>query len=253
MLDRTHRRRRGVALISVLLIVALVSALAYQMVTRHSLTIAHTRQMIDGSQAREYVMGGEAFARQILFEDWNEEETQDHDTLLEAWAQPLSPFEVDTGVLEIQIADLERRFNLNSVTGDKGPDNVLRLRRMMENLGIDPNLADAWLDWVDENEEVHGFGAEDSEYLILEQPYRAANQPAHHVSELQVLSGMTPEQFELIRPHVTLLPSSELKVNMNTARQEVLEALSPNFSAGDAQALVESAREYDDVESITAE
>ena len=34
---------RGVALVSVLLIVALVAALAWRMVTQHQLTVAHTR------------------------------------------------------------------------------------------------------------------------------------------------------------------------------------------------------------------
>lgn len=248
-----RQHNTGLALISVLLIVALVSALASHMITRHSLTIAHMRQLIYGSQAREYALGGEAYARQILFEDWSDEDSEDIDTLLETWSQPLEPFEVDSGELEIQIADLERRFNLNSVTGAKGPDNLLRLKRLMENLGLDPNLADAWLDWVDDDQAVHGFGAEDGEYLLADQPYRTANQPANDVSEMQVLSGITLEEYALIRPYVTLLPTDELKINMNTVEQRVLEALSPNFNPGDAEALVESAREYTDVPSITAQ
>ena len=250
-----HRRRtnRGVALISVLLVVALVSALAYQMVTRHSLTVAQTRQVFHGAQAREYAIGAEMFARQLLFEDWSNEASRDTDTLLEAWAQPAFPFEIEDGVLELMITDLDGRFNLNTVTGSGGPESMQRLKRMMNNLGLDQNLADAWLDWVDDDFDVHGFGAEDGEYLLAEPAYRAANQPASSVSELLAIANFTKADFDLLSAHTTVLPTTDLKINVNTAGYEVMRALSPNFSAADAQTLVESPREFTDVPSITAQ
>ena len=68
-----RRRQRGVALISVLLIVALCSALMYELLTRHSMVVAKSRQVLYADQARAYTLGAEAFARQILHEDWEDE------------------------------------------------------------------------------------------------------------------------------------------------------------------------------------
>ena len=79
---------RGVALVSVLLIVALVAALAWRMITQHQLAVAHTRHFLHGGQARHYALAGEEYARQALFADWEDEETRTVDTLLEEWANP---------------------------------------------------------------------------------------------------------------------------------------------------------------------
>ena len=113
-------------LLSVLLILALLSAITYQMVGRQSLVVAQARQTFSGDQALEYALGGEAFARQILYEDWSQT-GQGVDNLTEAWAQPLAPFEVEDGFLEIQIRDLNGCFNLNSVAqGDVSSGLSLR-------------------------------------------------------------------------------------------------------------------------------
>ena len=71
-----HGRNHGVALVSVLLIVAVVSALAYHLMTHHSLTLAASRQLFEQAQLREYALGGEIFARQMLYEDWEQESSR---------------------------------------------------------------------------------------------------------------------------------------------------------------------------------
>ena len=72
------------------------------------------------------------------------------DTLLEEWSAPAEAFEVRGGALEIRIQDLERRFNLNAVAGDReGAQDTARLKRLLTALEIDANLADRWVDWVD--------------------------------------------------------------------------------------------------------
>ena len=68
---RLNHSPRGVVLLSMLLILALLSALGYQMVSRHSLVVAQARYTFTHDQTLSYALGGEAFARQILYEDWN--------------------------------------------------------------------------------------------------------------------------------------------------------------------------------------
>ena len=242
-------RSRGVALVSTLLIVALASALAYQMISRHALTIAHARQSFEGSQAREYVLGAEAFARQILHEDWAEEDTRIADTLLEDWATAKVPFTIEGGALQLAIIDLDRRLNLNGVTGDSGPENLERFKCLLQNLTLDPNLADAWLDWVDEDRDVHGFGAEDDVYLLADPPYRAANRPAAGLSEL--LAVADAEAYERLRPHVAATPAAKPRINVNTVGYEVLRCL--NLPEDVAERLIESEREYEDVAAAAAD
>ena len=243
------RPRRGVALVSTLLIVALASALAYQMVERHALTIAHARQTFDGAQAREYLLGAEQFARQLLHDDWQDDDTRAADTLLEDWAAPDTPFAIEGGQLRLSIVDLDGRLNLNGVVGDSGPDNLERFRCLLTNLGLEPNVADAWLDWVDEDGDVHGFGAEDDTYLMADPAYRAANRQAAGASELLAITGA--ETFEAVRPHVAATPARRPRINVNTAGYEVLRCL--NLSEDAAERLVESEREYDDVAAVAAD
>ncbi len=232
----------GVALVSVLLVVALASAFASQMISRQALTVAHARQVFDGAQAREYAFGAEAYARQLLFEDSSTDNTVD--TLLEAWSLPTQPFEIEGGRIELSVADLERRFNLNAVTA---PRNLQRLKRLMVQLELDPNLADSWLDWIDHDETVYGFGAEDDEYLLAAPAYRAANQAAAGASTMLAVKGFTMDVHARLSPHVALLPVNELKVNVNTAGADVLRSLGIALTVEEAEALTDVPREFRDI------
>ena len=114
----TRRLNRGVVLLSVLLIVALLSAVAYQLLARHSLTVAQARYSFSGDQSLAYALGAETLARQVLFEDWSQS-GPGVDNLLETWAQPLAPFEIENGLLEVQVRDMHSCFNLNSLAAEK--------------------------------------------------------------------------------------------------------------------------------------
>ncbi len=247
------RRQRGVALISILLIVALVTALLYNLMSRQSLVVAQTRHLIRADQALAYALGAEAYARQILFEDWEQAPSRALDTLTEVWAVPAAPFDIDAGVLEMAIEDLDRRFNLNSLAGPDAPKNLERLKTMLNELGIDPAVADAWRDWVDGDSEAGGFGAEDAAYLIATPPYRTANQPAGSVSELALLGILDGESLGKLMPHVAVLPTTHLRVNINTADGPTLASLSPQLSPARAQSLIESDRHYEDANVLVAE
>ncbi len=240
---------RGVALVSVLLIVAVAVALAYEVAQRHTLGLAQATLALDGSQARQYALAGEQFARQMLHGDWKEPQTRAIDTLLEAWTQPMGmPLEADSGTVQVRIEDLARRFNINAVLGTEGEQNLRRLKRLLMHLEIDPSVADLWLDWVDGDGDVHGFGAEDADWLTAEPPRRPANQAAVHVSEFIVATGMAREEFERLRPHIAALPRFDLVVNVNTASAAVLGVLTEELSPAEAQPITDFARKYADVQ-----
>ena len=279
---------RGVALVSVLLIVSVATALAYEMASRHTLDVVRSRLLFDTSQARQYAFGGEAWARQLLYADWEDSDGRTKDTLIEEWAltdpgeeadatagvgaiggfggrregrkgrsgrdeSGARAFEIEHGTLTVRIEDLRARFNLNALVGEKAAENKERFQRLLEHLELTPELADAWQDWIDADESVTGHGAEDLDYLMRTPARRAANQPAAHVSELRAVAPLSREEFLRLLPHVAALPQPDLLVNVNTATAPVLAALSGKLSVADAEQLNLQARDFDTVRDAIVE
>ena len=242
-----NKAPRGVALISILFIVVLLSAIAYQVVLAQSLVIAQARQNLDGSQSMAYALGAESFARQVLFEDWSAATGGKKDTLLEAWAQPIAPFEIDNGVLQVQIRDMNSCFNLNSLSGSGSAANYPKLQTLLRNLSLDVQYADAWRDWVDPNLDVEGAGAEDGHYLLLQPAYRAPNSPVADVSEVRLIANMSRLEYEKLLPSICTLPTDSLKLNINTANREAILALHTSLSPTDIDPLILSPRDFGDV------
>tara|TARA_R110002049_G_scaffold72490_2_gene187171 strand:+ start:196346 stop:197986 length:1641 start_codon:yes stop_codon:yes gene_type:complete len=58
--------------------------------------------------------------------------------------------------------------------------------------GMTEDVADAILDWLDEDEEARELGAEAEYYNTLETPYSPANGPMRSVEELLLVRGVTP-------------------------------------------------------------
>lgn len=248
-------RNTGVVLLSVLLIVALLSAIAIRMTSRHSLTVAQARHSLGADLTLAYAVGAETMARQLLYRDWDDDpEKIDH--LGDAWAQPLAPFELneyDNAFIEVQIRDLSACFNLNALAGSSAAQNHERFKTLLRNLALPEAIADAWLDWVDPDEIATGFGAEDGEYLLASIPYRTPNRAAADVSELRLLANIEPEQLAILLPHVCVLPRTEQKINVNTASVEVLSSLNPALTVQTLEPLVNSERRYQDGNAVTAE
>ncbi len=257
-----RRLSGGVVLLTTLLILALLAALAWQMVGKHTLLIAQYRAGFTADQALSYALGAEALARQILYQDWSEG-GREKDTLLEIWAQPVAPFEIDNGFLEIQVRDLHSCFNLNSVASGTMPGgaggapedatapNHQRLRQLLRNRGLPDALADGWRDWVDADQDLNGFGAEDGDYLLLDPAYRTANALAAHVSEFRLLKDLEPGMLDALGQSVCVLPTDALRINVNTARADVLAALSPAVTEAQLAGFVDSLRDLADVAQFT--
>ncbi len=250
----TCRRQSGVALITVLLVVALAATAAASMTGQHQLDLRRTGNRIALAQAHEIALGGEAWARGILWRDrrgeargsagqGDPERPDAVDAGDENWARDLPPIPIEGGQVAGAIDDMQGRFNVNNlVDGDQVDALALaRFERLLAALDIDRAVAQAVIDWIDRDGETSfPGGAEDDFYATLDAPYRAANRPLAGASELRLVRGMTPAAWRRLAPHVAALPAPTA-INVNTATAAVLRALVPGLEAAAAEELAKFA------------
>jgi len=218
-------RERGVALITAIVLVAIATVLAVHVGTRAALDLRRTAGLVALDQGWHVALGAEAWAAEVLSDDFEGDPNVDH--LAESWAQPLPPLPVDGGEVRGALEDMQGRFNLNSlvIDGVVIDSEVNRFERLLVLVGADSRWARIMADWIDADT-VPGIpdGAEDGTYLSQNPPYRAANGPVTTTTEMMALPGMTRDEFERIRPYVAALPAGT-PINICTAKAQVLAAL----------------------------
>lgn len=250
--------QRGVALITVLLVVALVTLVGAGLIARQQLAIRSSGNLLVHSQAWHYALGGERLAKAILRDDLRQgDPRQPIDHAGEPWAKPRKPFPFDEGgTLFLRIEDAAGRFNLNALAlpDESGARAFMQFQRLLRLLDIDAPYAERLRDWLDEDEQAGPGGAEDNDYLLLEPPYRAANRALADVSELRLLLDMSAEHYRRLLPHVAALPA-DARLNLNSAGPLVLASLAEGLSAQLAQGLISGreGRGFASVESFVAQ
>jgi len=229
------RRHRGIALITALLVVAIATLAATALLGSSSLSIHRTAALRDSEQGWWVARGVESWILGILEKDLRENQ---YDGLGEAWALPVDYLPVDQGFVRGQVIDLHRCFNLNNlVLAEKGKTPATeqyrkQLERLLASLPSElqasPAIVGAIVDWADADQQpTFPEGAEDNIYLQHNPPYRTADRPFTVVSELLAVRGVTPALYEeLRRRHLVCALPEVTKVNVNTADEQVLLALS---------------------------
>jgi general secretion pathway protein K len=250
------KRQQGVALIMVLLAMALIVMLAAGMTQQQSVRVFKAGHYLAQQQGTSIALGAEAFARQILVRDFEEDKEDNKmvDSLDEFWAEKAAILPLDdNGVAEVQIDDLGGRINLNDLVALNGKVDAItkeRVTQLLAALGITAFRVDALIDWIDPDDQtISAYGAEDGQYLVADPGYRAANQPFVSVTELRLIDGMTEEAYEALRPHVAALPVSGTGINVNTATAEVLRSLSGELTEAQAASIIEK-REDERFENV---
>ncbi len=231
-------KQRGVAVITALLIMALVTTLTYSLEWDNSLDLRRTIVMMNRDQAVQVALGAESWIQSILRQDL---EDSDADHLGEIWASDLPGLPIDGGEVFGAIEDLQGRFNLNNLldqNGEVDEQSFNQFQRLLVALDIDPRFAGMAADWLDANQDaLFPDGAEDSIYTGLIPPYRAANQILSSASELAALEGIDKASMDTLLPHVTALPG-RTPINVNTATAAVLQSLDENLTVADAERLI---------------
>ena len=237
-----QNRQRGLALITAVLIVAIIAGVATTLGLGQQVWLRQTENLIERAQADSLRHSALDWVALLLERDGKNNQVDD---LSEPWAKQLPPLPAEGGFIVVSVRDAQGLFNLNNLiqNGKESTNDIAMFRELLTAAGIDPGqieaLINALLDWLDENGDTRPGGAEDVDYLALPAPYRTANQPLASVDELRLVKGFTPAVVEKLRPYVTVLPGPS-KLNVNTAVEPVLAAMFPNLPASALQTLLKN-------------
>ncbi|ERP92803.1 general secretion pathway protein K [Alcanivorax sp. P2S70] len=256
------RGQRGMALIIVLMLFAIISTLMLEVLFRQDRFLTRADNLMQWDKRYQYAMAAEVVAQQGLIDDLQDDQNNNalvDDCVEEQWAVQLPPTPYDDAMLSASVQDLQGRFNLNwLVTAqnqgfERNPEGIRQLARLInQSFPQEANgsrLASEMADWLDSNNIVDDpEGAEDAEYRLSRTP----NMPAAHESELRALLG-----FEVIhQPRdamvwglLTALPVGTT-LNVNTASPQVLDAVLGDLAGQAAVEAVLEARKDEPVSDI---
>jgi len=244
MMSKPLKKSAGIALVTVLLVVAAATIAAVSISSRLQVDIRRTENLIRSDQAWQHMLGIESWAKGDLA-DMAKASPSVKDPLGEDWAIRMKD-DVEGGTVEGVIIDQQGLFNLNNLVDQNGKNIQIekaRFETLLDLLDLDKQLADAVIDWLDKDSTMVGAGgAEDDYYQSLDPPYKAANRLMVHRSELLLVRGITPKIYDELSPYVTALPELNVDVNINTAPENVLLSVVAGITPADVEALL-NARE----------
>lgn len=191
-------RQRGVALISVLLVMSLALLIIGSVLRSHRLLLQSSGQQLQQMHLRQLGLAGETWAvAQLQAQQKNSDVLPD----------PATVFDIEDAQIRVDIEDLAGRFNLNALLIQGQIDQVTlnRWARLLELLQL-PAL------------QLEQVGA------------------LRELSQLRLLSGVDGELLRQLEPWVALLPT-DAALNINTAPELVLRTLN-GIDATQADALL---------------
>jgi general secretion pathway protein K len=235
-MTRRRGNEKGIALLVTLLILVLIVALVHEVFRIGAQSAQSGAYGRDSIRCILLAEGGTGAARIALRVDARDNQ---YDTLDEVWSRAALPITLGDGEVRVTIEDEERKIDLNRLMLPNGnaPDDrrLAVFQRLLDILGIDRTVADAVVDWLDNDENPRIGGAESPYYLGLPNPYRAKNDLFDTIGELRLVRGVTGEVLEKLTPFVTV--SSSGMVNLNTAPKEVLMSLSAGADLAEGGAI----------------
>ncbi|MCI4589526.1 type II secretion system minor pseudopilin GspK [Sphingobium sp. BYY-5] len=226
MADPRRKSEQGAALLTVLLLVAVMAVVASIALERLALATRMTGNGGAVDQARAYADAGTEVARLRIGDLVASSPAKI--TLAGGWLGAPQTIPVPGGVAIARVSDAGNCFNLNSVVSGESeaalkvrPIGVAQFQGLLEALGVDARQAQgasaSLADWIDSDSVPQPGGAEDDYYARAARPYRAANRMMVDPSELRAVAGITPAIYDLVKPWICALPVTDLSpININT-------------------------------------
>ena len=243
--------QRGVALLTILLLVVSITVVAGAMLASQKIAIRRSGLLFDQNQLLQDIDAGQQLAVTMIRADAN---LNDTDSTQDIWAKPVPPYTLGTHSIGIEMRDEASRFNINNLYQNGAVDsNALAVfQRLLTQLNLTPDIAIAVLDYQDADSEVYQDGGDES--TVYNQQSNSSvdndlpNQRLVNIDQLQNVKGINAEVLAVLQPYVTVVPHY-LPINMNTASPVILAALIDGATSQQMQTIVDL-REKQVVESI---
>lgn len=214
--------QRGVALITVLLVMSLALLITAGMLRSHRLALSSSGQQIHHLQLRQLGLAGEAWGLQrlnVLMKDPKAPLVMGRE-----WTASPTRLSLELGQIDVSVEDLAARFNIGTLLAISGPDEVTaqRWQRLQTGLGLTPLKPDA-----------------------------LAGMTFSDISQLRQVPGIDAQAYTRLQPWIALL-DSDASLNINTVSATVLATLK-GVTPQVAQGLVAQrpAQGYAKVEELT--
>lgn len=228
------KQQTGMALLTVLLLVVMISVIAGSILTNQKILIRQSQLTFNQDQLLHDLKAGEQFALELLRTDASLNQS---DSTNDIWAKPIPPYPLGNHMIDLNIQDESAHFNINNLYHDGAVDkNSLEyLKRLLYKLDLNSDLATAILDWQDPDEIVYNDTAEEGRAYQQNLP----NRPFLNLDELANVEGITPEILQTLRPYLTCVPYF-LPLNVNTADAVLLSALAEDLSENQFESFVKN-------------
>ena len=213
---------KGAALLTVLLLVAVMSALIAVAFDRVSLGIHRERNRASSDEVRLDLISAEAIALGRIDQLTSSEDRSG------GWHGRTISVPVPGGVVRAKLLDGGNCFNLNALVRplpdgrfEAQPLAINQFARLLQLSGMASSdagaVAQASTDWIDSDTQPLPGGAEDSFYVRLANGYRTANRTMIDKSEWRAVAGVTPDLYDRMAPLLCALPDQNLPgYNVNT-------------------------------------
>ncbi|MGY1883384.1 type II secretion system minor pseudopilin GspK [Pseudomonas reactans] len=206
-------KQRGMAIISALLIAAVVAVLAGAMLTRQTVFTRSLEAEQLRIQGQWLLQGGLERSRQML---WDARQKDVLTRLDQAWAR------AQRGDFEGRIEDEQGKFNLRNLVNRQQVDaeQLQSFERLCRLIGVDPTVS-----------------RRISQRVIASYEPPAKYPMLRSLDDLSGIEGLDPVVLQRMRAYISVLPGPTW-VNGNTASAEVLSAVVPQLSLAQAHGLV---------------
>lgn len=221
--------RRGVALLVVLLVTAILTVVVLDFAQSSRIDFYIASNIQNGMRAYYMAKSGVQVAEGALLKDIQDNE-EDH--FGEEWNNPLYsniPLS-DTELISVEITDESGKFNLNHLVTVAGRVNEFNLdvfRQLLVEYDIDAKIGDAIVDWIDEDTDALSGGGVEEQFYGYSAMVPAGITPKNghfaSLAELRMVAGVTDDVFQKLSETCTIY--SDHKYNINTIDEKVLRAL----------------------------
>ncbi|OQY17503.1 MAG: hypothetical protein B6I36_08910 [Desulfobacteraceae bacterium 4572_35.1] len=230
--------QKGMALLLVLAITALLTALISQLSFSTLVDLRLTETYRDSTRAYYLAKGGIQIGQMVLKDDSNS-----YDGNNELWAQKIINYPVgELGLINITIVPLDGKININMLVNNSGNiDAVVKDRclRLFEILEIDDPQGhiDALIDWIDTDDTPQPAGAETEYYASQTSLGSCKNGPLDTLDELHLVAGFNNIEVKKLLPHLSVYGGK--KLHLNSATAPALCALAEEINLSSAEMIVE--------------